>query len=328
LKKFTFSSLDYEQVLQELQQAYGGTISGNFCYPDPAISEGIYWYLKLADGIQVIFGNNTIHADWFMHRQAAAEEMYVLHFDKLSVPRKIELKYDDEHITGESDEYAVAYLTSTLFDWHYTGTAGMKVTAVDILLPRTAVAAYLKEENMDEVLARYLDLRARHFLQEKMDAIAEEYVQRILDTPADHPMWKMMVQNRVMQLIEHFFTRLNERMATFKADKKIRKEDIDKIRESERWLISDFTVPAPTIPQLASKTAMSPTKFKSLFKTVYGSGVYEYFQKRRMARAAEMLSSGNYSVTDVGLELGYANLSNFTTAFRKEYHKNPSDFLS
>lgn len=328
MKKLSYSSLNYADVLQELCQALDGTLEGNICYPDPAVAEGIFWYQPLAEGVQVIVGNALIKRDWFTHRKASAEEMYVLHFDKISVPQPIQLTYDNQQITGEANDCAMAYLTSTVFDWTYTGSAGTKVMAVDILLPRSVVAGYLKEENIDELLSRYLELRSAHFLQEKMDPVAEGYVQQVMEASPGHPMWKMMVQNRVLQLTEHFFTRLTERMISFKADKKIRKDDIEKIRESEKWLIADFTVPAPTIPQLASKTAMSPTRFKSLFKTIYGSGVYEYFQKRRMARAAEMLSSGKYSVTEVGLELGYANLSNFSAAFRKEYHKNPSDFLA
>jgi AraC-like DNA-binding protein len=44
-----------------------------------------------------------------------------------------------------------------------------------------------------------------------------------------------------------------------------------------------------------------------------------------MQKARLMLLSGNYSIKDVGYSLGYSNLSNFTLAFKKEFHKLPSE---
>ena len=51
---------------------------------------------------------------------------------------------------------------------------------------------------------------------------------------------------------------------------------------------------------------------------------YEYFQKQRMQKAMTLLKSGEHSIKDVGYTLGYANLSNFTLAFKKVYGVLPS----
>jgi len=52
--------------------------------------------------------------------------------------------------------------------------------------------------------------------------------------------------------------------------------------------------------------------------------VYEYFQKIRMQAAKDKLLSGDHSVKEVAMELGYSNLSNFTIAFKKEFGLLPS----
>ncbi len=66
---------------------------------------------------------------------------------------------------------------------------------------------------------------------------------------------------------------------------------------------------------------------KKIFKAVYGLPPYEYFQKHRMQKAMQLLMTGNYAIKDVGYTLGYANLSNFTLAFKKEFNKLPSDII-
>jgi AraC-like DNA-binding protein len=73
---------------------------------------------------------------------------------------------------------------------------------------------------------------------------------------------------------------------------------------------------------------MSPSKLKNSFKEIYGLPVYQYYQKHRMNKAKAMLLSRKYSVREVGIEVGYSNLSNFAKAFRKSFDQLPSDLLS
>jgi AraC-like DNA-binding protein len=70
---------------------------------------------------------------------------------------------------------------------------------------------------------------------------------------------------------------------------------------------------------------MSVSKLKSTFKKVYGTGIYEYYQKNRMLKAKAMLLTGKYNVKEVGTQLGYTNLSNFSLAFKKEFGILPSE---
>jgi AraC-like DNA-binding protein len=71
---------------------------------------------------------------------------------------------------------------------------------------------------------------------------------------------------------------------------------------------------------------MSATKLKNIFKKAFGMSMYEYYQKNRMHKAKELLCSGKYSVSQVGVMIGYRNLSNFSNAFKKEFNYLPKDF--
>ena len=57
---------------------------------------------------------------------------------------------------------------------------------------------------------------------------------------------------------------------------------------------------------------------------MYGTAVFEYFQRMRMQKARILLLTHKYSVKQIGRQLGYANLSNFTIAFKKEFDQLPS----
>jgi AraC-like DNA-binding protein len=105
----------------------------------------------------------------------------------------------------------------------------------------------------------------------------------------------------------------------------VSRDDIEAAQKIEGILTDNAIVIPPTIKELSRKVAMSDSKLKKIFKSVYGLPIYEYFQKHRMQKARLMLLSGNYSIKDVGYSLGYSNLSNFTLAFKKEFHKLPSE---
>jgi AraC-like DNA-binding protein len=45
-----------------------------------------------------------------------------------------------------------------------------------------------------------------------------------------------------------------------------------------------------------------------------------------MMKARQMLNSKKHSVKEVGMQLGFKNLSNFTIAFKKEFSILPSQF--
>jgi len=135
----------------------------------------------------------------------------------------------------------------------------------------------------------------------------------------------MAAQNRIMLLIERFFMRMAVKMDTDAKPFALTPEDIHRVMEVESLITRDVFTPAPFIPELARMVNISETKLKNNFKTVYGLPIYQYFQKARMRAAREVLEKHTASIKQVARELGYTNLSNFSTAFRKEFGVLPSE---
>jgi AraC-like DNA-binding protein len=89
----------------------------------------------------------------------------------------------------------------------------------------------------------------------------------------------------------------------------------------------DAATPPPTFVSLTKIALMSSTSLKTKFKKMYGTTVFEYFQSVRMQRARILLLTHKYSVKQIGHELGYSNLSNFTIAFKKEFNQLPHKLI-
>jgi AraC-like DNA-binding protein len=73
---------------------------------------------------------------------------------------------------------------------------------------------------------------------------------------------------------------------------------------------------------------MSETKLKLLFKQTFGDTIYNYYQKIRMEEAAFLLKQAGYSVSEVGYQLGFSNLSHFSRLFQRYYGNTPKKYVT
>ncbi|HEV7780791.1 MAG TPA: AraC family transcriptional regulator [Chitinophagaceae bacterium] len=78
---------------------------------------------------------------------------------------------------------------------------------------------------------------------------------------------------------------------------------------------------------IARSVLLSPAHFYRNFKKVYGISPYQYLLKRKMERAASLLRTGKWKITDVALEYGFSDLPAFSKTFKKFYGRSPREFL-
>ena len=81
-----------------------------------------------------------------------------------------------------------------------------------------------------------------------------------------------------------------------------------------------------TLAQLAEVVQLSRYHFARAFKHSFGLPPHRYHMSRRMERAKDLLQERTRSVTEVGLMLGFAETSSFTTSFRRAVGITPSDY--
>ena len=185
---------------------------------------------------------------------------------------------------------------------------------------------YFEHDVVESFLSTYYTLYIKTGYTTTLDALCHVLMNELFSEIHNHPLQNVFVETRVMLLLENFFINFitkdqhNARKLRFKLD------DISRLVEAENMLLANFNNPAPTIDILSRACAMSPTKFKTDFKALYGLPVYEYYQKNRMAHARTLIRTANISLAEVGLKVGYSNLGHFAAAFKKEFNMLPKDW--
>jgi AraC-like DNA-binding protein len=80
------------------------------------------------------------------------------------------------------------------------------------------------------------------------------------------------------------------------------------------------------IAGLARMARLSPYHFLRSFKATTGVTPHQWLLRARLRDAAEKLSMTHAPVTDIALDVGFEDLSNFTRSFRAEFGASPREF--
>lgn len=81
-----------------------------------------------------------------------------------------------------------------------------------------------------------------------------------------------------------------------------------------------------SVAELAELVQISPGHLMRSFRETTGVTVYQYILQRRMERACQLLSETQIPLKQLALDLGFANPSSFTFAFRKSTGMTPARY--
>jgi len=105
----------------------------------------------------------------------------------------------------------------------------------------------------------------------------------------------------------------------------LNRRDIQSLYKVKKQILEHLETP-PQLNELAVSANMSPTKLKRLFKQIFGNSIFSYYQGFRMQEAARLLRDEKLTVTDVGYQLGFTNLSHFSRVFQEHIGVKPKQY--
>ena len=95
--------------------------------------------------------------------------------------------------------------------------------------------------------------------------------------------------------------------------------------EAALWLEANAAEPVG-LEHAARYAGLSPFHFLRLFSKVTGVTPHQYLVRTRLRRAARLLSKEDLPITEVALDCGFADLSNFVRTFKRVAGMSPGKF--
>ena len=95
--------------------------------------------------------------------------------------------------------------------------------------------------------------------------------------------------------------------------------------DAAHWLDSRAQE-AVDLERLAAHVGLSPFHFLRLFSRALGVTPHQYLVRVRLRRAARLLVDPQRTITDVALDVGFSDLSNFVRTFRRAAGVSPGAF--
>lgn len=157
------------------------------------------------------------------------------------------------------------------------------------------------------------------FISPKIQSVADD----IFQIKPTHHLANFYYKIKAEELIFLFFENLLQRDELPKYP--IHTNDIKAVYALREELLNSIDKP-PQLDVLATKVNMSVSKLGKVFKQIFGDSIYNYYQKLRMQEAAFLLREEKLSVSEVGYQLGFSNLSHFTRLFEKHIGVKPKKY--
>lgn len=321
---YAYKYCSHTDYLKDIARFAGVPVKNNTIELPPSIGSGYIKAVELVNGLQVLINECVTSTDVCFIREPSEHESYTLRFDEVKNLQQLTLQIDEDIKKDDSVVYSGAFLSNSLFGLRYTANAGIEDRCINIYFTSKWLEDNIGIKSSDEVFKKYFSLKTASLNFEILNLDYRSLMEDIFELDHEQPMQLVIMQNRVMLLLEKFLRSLYKKINHPELVIQVNETTLRQIMKVESILVSNLFVQPPTIPVLARIATMSETKLKNVFKTVYGYNIYEYYQKNRMLKARQLLHTKKMSVKEVGMALGFKNLSNFTIAYKKEFNVLPS----
>lgn len=110
-----------------------------------------------------------------------------------------------------------------------------------------------------------------------------------------------------------------------KTDTYFTRSQIAMAKEAETLILIDLKTRI-TAKELAERFSFSESRFKFYVKGILGDSYLNYFHKKKMEKAAELLETTNLKVIEIASAVGYENQGKFAKVFADTYGVSPLEF--
>jgi AraC-like DNA-binding protein len=288
------------------------------------LGEGYVRKVGFGDDFRLTIHRYILKEDLIIKRNPAIKSNNVRTIFFYNNWKALELKYNnEENIPFSQKNDSSILLSSNDLRTEIRFPAGSNIQYVVVGITANRLRSVLSIEKPNGTIKTITAENASFLFFESLDPEMQLLLKNIVSVDMNNSLNNFYVQIKVQELMYLLFSKLSLREnTTFKS---INSNDAEKLLVIRNEILSDLSTP-PVLSELATLASMSETKLKQLFKQTFGDTIYNYYQKARMEEAAFLLKQAKHSVSEVGYELGFSNLSHFSRLFEKQYGITPKKF--
>ncbi len=301
-------------------------VNNEIKYPDN-IAAGTSRFFNINDYISFQIVHYKANAKMIFKRIPGERNNIVITFQDFSFSRCKEHDFECNEIILTNNNIGSIQCKNSGIPETVVIEPGLEVRVIVVFLRENWVDNIFIDAGSREKFHKYLIAGNANLRKEYLSVEQKKLFNEILDKQNGSLLQNLYYESRVLNLLESFLSEIllkeehNDKYI-FCSD-----EDIRMMQLAEQH-ISDTVMDAfPGVEKLCRLCCMSRTKFINLFQKVYGVSSFEYYQKKRLMIAYNMLKSGKHSVTDTANKLGYTHITNFTQAFKRDFGFLPSNLL-
>jgi AraC-like DNA-binding protein len=127
--------------------------------------------------------------------------------------------------------------------------------------------------------------------------------------------YKLMLKAKLLQLITYLIRFFQDDSKSLE-DTRIKQSQLERLNSSLEFINANY-IKDIRLSQVASIACMSSSYFSTFFSKTLGLPFKEYLIRLRIKHAAGLLNTTNKSITEIALESGFNNLSNYYKAYKK-----------
>jgi AraC-like DNA-binding protein len=218
-----------------------------------------------------------------------------------------------------SQQVSSAQLASTTIACDTVLPAGIPLRLVAIGVEKTLLVRWLGSEQAAPL--GLLTARQPRLVEALLTPEVQAALQEITAPRPPHELDLLFYRLKVQELLYWLLRELAQRAGGH--TRPLHSADAARLLQVRTALLAALDRP-PSLAQLAHTAGMSETKLKQLFRQVFGSSPYAYYQAARLREAKRLLPQ--WSVAEVGYQLGFTNLGHFAQLFKRQYGLTPKRY--
>ena len=275
--------------------------------------------LKIEDGLEFMYVRSRIPSDMTLIRKSHDnQDMLAIYFFYGST---------FDYYVENKMERTVEGLINGIIIHNYSSNVKLSLLKdrefnfVVIRIKRGILTKYF--HSIEEDLGNKLFRKKPVLIYENLDQNILDHLKSVSHIQSIKNTTRYLVFGKSIELLAFVFDRLIARNHKF--EKLVKIPEYDTLVKAKNYLILDWQNP-PTIKQLSLFMGMCPTKVKILFRQVFGYPPHQFFKKKKMEMAYQLITETDSDMVEIGHQLGYKNLSHFSSDFKKYYGILPKKF--